>query len=180
MNKITPAAGQKLMRSPDIMRALLSKAGPAKWHDEDVYCLADQAAAVGAALVVAIHKHLNGARIGYLFRKKLSGRDRITLAKASIVSAKLEFFSDLDFIVELNWDAWMHLEPHQRVALVDHELCHFGVDRTGETTKHVLISHDLEEFGAIVKRWGLWKQDVAEFGGIVREQLDLLAGKGPA
>lgn len=176
MSKITPPAGQRLLQLPMIQKALLSKAGPAKWNDEDAFCAADQADRIGSALILAdVHKHLNNTRIGYLFRKKMTGRgDRIRLAHASLVGGKLQYFSELDFLVEINWEAWMHIEPHQRVALMDHELCHFGVDRTGEDVKHLILHHDVEEFGAIVKRWGFWEQGLATFGGVVREQLELL------
>ena len=179
MSKLTPAAGQRILDTDRIRKALLSKAGPAKWNDEDAYVRADQAESIGNALCEQVHRHLRTERTGYLFKKKLGGRgEKITMAKASIVSPKLKFFAELDFLVDISWEVWMHLEPHQRVALIDHELSHFGIDETDKGEKvRVIFPHDVEEFDGIIRRWGFWKPDVANFAGAVREQLELLGPK---
>lgn len=177
MSKVlTPPPGLRIMESADIRKALLCAAGPAKWNEEDFYHDADQAKLIGRALVAEQHRHLRKERIGYLFRKKLAGRDKIhQLARASLAGRKLAYYAEIDFLIEVNWEAWMHITPTQRVALIDHELCHFGVDEDKDgKTKHLILPHDLEEFGAVVGRWGFWEEGLAQFGATVREQLELL------
>jgi hypothetical protein len=170
----TGTVADSLMRNKDIKLAF-SVAVFAEWDENDSYREAEQPARIGRALVDAIHKHLANAKIGYLFREKMAEHDKTKLAKASKVGAKLAFYTDLDFLIEVNHEAWMTLSQEQRVALIDHELCHFGVeDDTKGDTRHLLLSHDVEEFEAIVKRWGFWKPDLTKFGVVVGEQLDLL------
>jgi hypothetical protein len=173
-----PDIGRRILDLPPITAALLAPAGPALWSDDDVYRLAEQPQAIGDALCLETHRHLRAERIGFVFRRTLSDKGgRVTLATTSVVGAKLGFFAALDFLVEVNWARWMFLTPLQRVALVDHELSHCGIETTAKgEIRRVLIAHDLEEFRAIVARWGLWKSDVAHFAA----QLDLLAGAGPA
>jgi hypothetical protein len=67
----------------------------------------------------------------------------------------------------------------QRVALVDHELCHFGREEDDKGNRSwVLVSHDIEEFKGIVERWGLWRPDLVVFSGAVvhAHQLGLFDG----
>ena len=72
------------------------------------------------------------------------------------------------------WDfAWSQFNEKQRVALVDHELCHgtVAVNAEGETKEqedgrpvYRVRKHDVEEFREIVERYGLWKADLEAFG----------------
>lgn len=73
------------------------------------------------------------------------------------------------FVIEIASDMWgtddelgnrFGLSDAQRVALVDHELCHCTVNEDGVPT---LLHHDVEEFGQVVERHGLWKPDLAWF-----------------
>jgi hypothetical protein len=153
---------------PQLVDAL-SAAVPAQWDEEEKLIEAEQPAAVAGIVIRALHPHLRNKDIGFLFREKIEERGKITLAKASKVSGKLAFFSNLDFLVEVNFEAWKVMPREAKIALMDHELCHFDVE-SGETgDKNVLVSHDVEEFGAIVRRWGLWKQDLKLFAHAVRD-----------
>lgn len=96
------------------------------WDEEWSFHSAAQPEAIGHVLVEAIHSDIHDASIGYLYREKIKTRDRIVLAQASKVSGKLAHYSNLDLLVEVNWTAWRRLSPLQRVALIDHELCHFS------------------------------------------------------
>ena len=87
------------------------------------------------------------------------------------MGGKLEYFSELQLLVEVNWEAWFLLTPAQKVALIDHELCHFGREedeKTGEVT-YVTLPHDVEEFAAVVQRWGIWKHDLERFARAVTD-----------
>jgi hypothetical protein len=148
------------------------------WDESAKFTGAVQAAAIGAVLVRALHTNLAEFAIGYVFREKIAKRGQTTLAQASKVSGKLAYFSDYDFLIEVNWETWRRLTGPQRVALIDHELCHFarGESDKGDVVKQ-LLGHDVEEFNAIVSRWGLWKGDLAIFGNHVRNapQFDLFS-----
>jgi hypothetical protein len=152
------------------------------WDGEETFAIAEQPAAVVRALVKAIHVHLVNAKIGVVFRKQIKKRDRTVLAQASKCGGKLEFFSKLDLLIEVNWEAWFLLQPEKKLALIDHELCHFSKDTTekGET-RYMLLSHDVEEFSGIVKRWGLWKNDLKQFANVLRSsgQLDAFTPEEP-
>lgn len=166
-------------RTVDITTALTTPL-LANWDPDTTYARAEQPAAIAEVLIDAVHDHLAGASIGYLFREKMKTRDRVILGKASKAGAKLEFFDDFDFLIEFNWQEWRRLSPMQRIALVDHELSHFGYEeneKTGERT-WCLQSHDIEEFKGIVERWGLWKSDLVVFAGAVvhAHQLGLFEG----
>jgi hypothetical protein len=94
-------------------------------------------------------------------------------------------FREFDVVILLNAQAWKELEPKQRVALVDHELCHATVatDKNGENVLderdrlcYRMKKHDIEEFNEVVRRHKMYKSDIAEF---VKEALGPHAGEKP-
>jgi hypothetical protein len=133
------------------------------WDDEESFADAAQPAAIAAVLVDAIHTHLVNAQIGYLFRKDIKRRGQVVLGQASKVGGKLAHFSHLDFLIEINWERWILLDSTRRIALMDHELEHCGVDDTEKGEKFVLVPHDVEEFNSIARRWGIWRPQLAQF-----------------
>lgn len=82
-------------------------------------------------------------------------------------------FAEPLLIVEIAHDVWSGLTVEQRVALVDHELSHFGPDG--------MRSHDVEEFRDVIERHGLWTPDLeAVAETIAQQELFPVAGvKGP-
>lgn len=167
---------------PDILREHQSEIAEAlaqpllkTWNEEWEFHHAAQPEAIGRVLVEAIHSELSAAAIGYLFRERIKRRDRTVLAQASKAGGKVKHFSEFDLIIDVNWISWQHLSPLQRVALIDHELCHFCREVTDRGVKYSLVSHDLEEFNSIVRRWGVWKSDIRAFSRALdhAEQLGL-------
>lgn len=78
------------------------------------------------------------------------------------------------FVMVVSEPVWEILPPNKRTPLVDHELCHLwaeadqvdedDADAIGEDpVKLSLNPHDVEEFSPIVRRWGLWREDVEDF-----------------
>lgn len=146
------------------------------------YQVADEVKKVAEPLIKNYHSHLNGAEIVYLFQNK---RDRATgaavipkskgrpvLGMAKLVTGLNAFLvsgatrtdgDEIDpfFVLLITKPAWDRMKAKQREALVDHELCHMGVD--DETGKPTLLPHDLEEFNAVVRRHGIWQEDVEAF-----------------
>lgn len=175
---LTPTA-RILMESTGMEHALALHV-PLVWPDDTAFMHAEQAQAIGGVLVATLHRHLVGADVGYVFRENMQSHDRTTLAKASKAGAKLGFFAGLDLCIDVNHTAWLALSNEQRVALIDHELCHFGIEETDKGTRFVLLSHDVEEFGAIVTRWGLWKPDLRAFGRVITEQAELFGASAKA
>lgn len=131
------------------------------------YEIAEDAKPIGAELIKQFHPHLLGMSIPllYIFRSKAAeSNGKTVLGKAKRVSGMNAFlayrhlveegedYPPLVFVIELAKDYWYHLTPEQRVALVDHELCHFGPDG--------MRAHDVEEFREVIDRHGLWRPDL--------------------
>lgn len=76
------------------------------------------------------------------------------------------------FVVVINAPWWEQASAHEREALVFHELMHvrqkmdkFGglkFDKDGLPV-YGCQGHDIEEFRAVVARYGAWKGDIADF-----------------
>jgi hypothetical protein len=138
------------------------------------------------------HPHLEKARITLAYRADWKAdKDGLrTLGKCKKVSAVEKLFHGWDFVIILNHDVWvskMLTEP-QRLAILDHELCHAQVveDKDGATVtdhegrpKWRCRKHDLEEFRDIVKRHGIYKQDILDFckAAMERQGQPLLAAE---
>lgn len=145
---------------------------PGVWPEEAPMLEAEQAAALAAAIIPLLHRHLVEAKIAYLFVEEKRERDAVKLGHAAKASSKIRFLAQVDYVVEFNWTAWKDLTAAQRVALVDHELCHCG--GKDEKGKWVERGHDIEEFTAIVGRWGPWTGNLQQFGRVLSKQLSLL------
>ena len=149
---------------------------PRDWPEGDRYMEAVQVYAIAKHMIGRLHTHLANARIGFVFKEHMAGRGRLILAKASKAGGALAYLSQYDFVIVFNWTHWKDMDARTRCALVDHELMH--CQRDLETGAFLLLGHDLEEFGAIVRRWGFWKADLVSFAEIVKVQLELFgAGK---
>lgn len=77
-----------------------------------------------------------------------------------------------DFLITINKDWYEGAPPKSREALVFHEMLHIDVARNeyGEmrltregTPIWTVGGHDLEEFNAVVARYGAWSCDIAAF-----------------
>lgn len=141
------------------------------------YTPAPQVATVAQRAIAKWHPHLADVRIEYVFRdpaaktkgkvvlgkaRKLSGLNSalVTLLNPDWGGEEPEDF----FVMEIARPAWDAMDTDQRLALVDHELCHFTVevDDEGQAVLKIL-GHDLEAFNAEVERHGLWKRDIEDF-----------------
>lgn len=82
-----------------------------------------------------------------------------------------------DFLIILDRDFWFAIDDTGREALMFHELMHadqatdqFGAPRfSKETGLPVwrIRGHDIEEFNAVVKRYGAWLPDIQSFISVV-------------
>lgn len=104
-------------------------------------------------LVDAYHPHLAEARLVVQVRELAPVKDGFTTMAEVDTADNDEERADFDFSMWFAWDEWQTLDDVQRDAIVDHELCHCGWDKAG---KPFLIDHDIQEFNAIIARYGLW------------------------
>lgn len=120
-----------------------------------------------------LHEDLpRGLRFGVAWRNELRLHGARCAATISRAGGKLAFFANLDVILEIDWEIWRRFKAEQRLALIDHELHHLVYDL--EKERLGIVGHDVEEFGSIVRRWGLWRPNLVTFAGAARAQLDLL------
>lgn len=135
------------------------------------------------------HEDLADARIALAWRKQVKAdKDgKLVLGKVRKASDLDRELAPYDFVVLLNQEAWDELTEAQRLALLDHELCHVVpvLDDNGKPQLNErghpcfrLRKHDLEEFRAVVERHGCYLSDVAEFAQSLRRAKDapLFAG----
>jgi hypothetical protein len=131
--------------------------------------------------------------LGFLMRagewSKASGRTTLGMCMIPNPGGDLgDFFGQLledafgywpDFLIVLNADFWADASEAKREILVFHEALHAGQatdmhgaprfnNRTGAPII-CTVPHDIEEFDAVVRRYGPWKSDVAGFLAAARE-----------
>jgi hypothetical protein len=148
---------------------------------------APDAMEIAETLIEEHHPHLMDVayRIVFRSRARKHGKERVVLGTAEIISGRFAFFVMTDeevakqaetfenpykmFWMEIASDTWEELTLDQRIALVDHELCHFGIhsDEDKDEPEMIIVPHDIEEFNDIARRHGLWKSDVETFAAIV-------------
>jgi Putative phage metallopeptidase len=145
---------------------------------------ANEVKEIAEELIDKYHPHLKDAKelIGYYFRDGASD----WAGKAKKCTAFERFVTGKMLLIFINSDAWKAMKHDQRVALVDHELCHFSrksiQDVDPKTGKWIEIydpadkaeswsirEHDVEEFSDIIKRHGLWDTGIEKFAAAVRE-----------
>ena len=126
------------------------KGDPAAWPEGEKVEDADSVRTIANNLIPLFHSRIRSKSFAYLFVEKMGDGDRIKLGSAAAANAKVRHIANVDFILTFNWTAWRELSLEQKVALVDHELCHCDVDL--DSGRPVMLKHDIEEFGAIVSR----------------------------
>lgn len=144
------------------------------------YRPAPEVKAIADELIPKFHQHLIdfNVRMEYVFvdkAPKSNGREVWgTCRKVSNLNAFLansQEGSDPFFVITISEPIWEILPPKSREALIDHELCHAWAEAQQEETDDgsedvVKLStnpHDLEEFTCIVRRHGLWRDDIQAF-----------------
>lgn len=134
-------------------------------------------------LITKYHQHLTdfNVRIEYVFTDKTPKKNGkevwAYVRKVSNLNAFLASDDNHDeeefFVMVVSEPVWEILPPIKRVPLVDHELCHLWAEADQEDeddadaipenpVKLSLNPHDVEEHIAIVRRHGLWREDVEE------------------
>ena len=126
------------------------------------YSAAPEVEELARSLIEDHHSHLVEARIKYLFRNgKWAKKGRSVLGQAKLASEDTRFIGQYEFVIIVNLVAWNNASAATREALIDHELYHCGceVDRAGNKRWNI-VDHDVTEFIAVVRRHGLWEDDL--------------------
>ncbi|MFW5793999.1 MAG: putative metallopeptidase [Bacillota bacterium] len=79
-------------------------------------------------LIRTNHSHLVEANISIYFcdKNKLKSNQAV-IADTSKSSSKLKASTNADFTITIYMNAWDSLNPEQKIACLDHELCHCSV-----------------------------------------------------
>lgn len=139
---------------------------------------------IAEELIPKYHHHLENIRIEYVMADKApkhGGKEvwgyvrKISSLPAYLAaepSDQKDGQTESFFVMVISEPVWVNLMPDKRIALVDHELCHCGVEVDDEgNSKLILIPHDLEDFTSIVRRYGLWREDVRDFVNTVKSRV---------
>lgn len=144
---------------------------------KEKYIPAPEVEKVAMELIAKYHPHLAEAKIAYVFKKdSWSKNGKWILGSAHKCSEKEKLLHGYDFIITINRDSWMLFTEDKREAVVDHELCHCGKSEDG---KYILVPHDIEDFAAVIRRHGLYKEDVKHFTQVLRQVSLFDEGPGP-
>lgn len=133
-----------------------------------------------ARQLMQYHADLLKVRVEFVFRNEAIRKDgqvtwgrahKVTGFKAMLATADADRSDGCDFyVIELAHDVWKLLTPQQRLALVDHELCHLELSVTESGRRKLgMRPHDVEEFIEIIQRHGAWRPDITQ----------LIAAAGP-
>jgi len=141
---------------------------------------ADAVEKIAKKLIPKYHSHLVTSKIAYLFKnKKKKTKGREVVATAEKISPKHYALCGYHFLITAFYPTWTGLSDKQKLAVVDHELEHCFVEddeKTGEP-KYSILPHDVEEFGVIIKRHGLYTTDLVRIGRVVEDALENLEKK---
>ncbi len=131
---------------------------------------------IAEELIPKYHQHITdySIRVEYVFADKVpkKGGKEVwgTCRKVSNLNAFLAKDNpDADpfFVITISQPVWEVLDQKSKVALVDHELCHtaaqYDEDDEEPAVKLSVNPHDVEEFACIIRRHGLWKDDIKAF-----------------
>ena len=127
------------------------------------------------------HSHIAEARIALAWRHRVkSDKDGIVKLGQCVKNSGIHReYADYDFFIVLNKMAWDAFTKEQKMALLDHELCHImpSEDKNGEPQQDDrgrklfrTRRHDIEEFSEIVRRHGLYKRDLERFAEVIAKK----------
>lgn len=127
-------------------------------------------------LISKYHPHLAQCdandEIAYLFKNKgITVKGKSAIATAEKCSPKVYALSGKRFVITICYEDWQNCTDILRRAALDHELFHLWLEedeKTGET-KYKILNHDLEEFGEIVRRYGVISHALAKFKTALEE-----------
>ena len=105
--------------------------------------------------------------VAYRWKRKAGkSGDKLILGKCLKLSGPAKHFGRVDFLVWLAADACrdLKLTQDQYVNRIYHELLHAGVEYDDDgNAKPIARGHDIEEFSAVARDYGLWNDVQNDF-----------------
>jgi hypothetical protein len=127
------------------------------------------------------HPHLEAAYIVVLSGPlgvsegcKQWGRARRLKKTERALLAAMEVERNPDYVIEVDTDTWEIFDMSQRLALLDHELCHMAgrdMNEEGVFGEWKLRGHDIEEFVPVVQRHGIWRPALKDLARAIQPYL---------
>ena len=125
-------------------------------------------------LIKEHHENLKVLKIAYEFRDEAAiSNGKVVAGKCIRVDDRNLTLHGYDVIIELAKDVWSEATNKYQTAIMDHELSHIGIrfeedgepsrDPSSNRIKVFLRHHDIEEFAAVLERYGDYHADLREF-----------------
>lgn len=130
-----------------------------------IFIFCDEPEKVKGKEALATARKVSGREAYWIAERFASDGDRSAIVGPCIHLFEEGFTSGVEgFLVTIHQTSWSRLTHTQKIALIDHELCHCWAeeDKDGELVLK-LVGHDLEEFRAVVQRHGAWEDGIKEF-----------------
>lgn len=149
----------------------------------DMHEASEQTYEIMRDLIKNYHPHLASIdkEIAIITREK-AGKSggQVVLGKTRKAPGILGVLGSVDykFIIELANDEWNNLTDKQRLALMDHHLCHCSVvedENTGDL-KCSLLSPDFVGFRGELERHGIWRTTPTD-GGSEKTPIEQMFGE---
>jgi hypothetical protein len=132
-------------------------------------------------LIKEHHDCLTKAKIALVWRRgwKPDADGNLRMGQAKKASDCQKELRDFDFVILLNEAAWTEFTADQRLALLDHQLCHCQIrlDKNGESMEdergrivYRIRKHDVEEFSEIVARHGQWTPNMQHLVAQIKDR----------
>lgn len=127
----------------------------------DIYMCGDSVQEYVNTVIAQWHPDLSLCEIGLVFRDKASKSGGVELpGKTKKASPLLRTLTGVNYqyVLEIAADFWMEFSDSQRVALIDHLLCHCLVEEeesSGEL-KYKIRKPNIQMFSEEVLRHGVW------------------------
>lgn len=134
------------------------------------YTSSPEVSDIAEKLIEILKPELEGFTIRYLFNSenpKKDGQEVIGLARKVVgLNAYLAGEPEGFFVLETGIPAYLGLTTNQKIAYVHHELCHFGIDDSGNLS---IIPHDIEEFTEVAAIHGAYFDRLQIFADAVEK-----------
>lgn len=95
-------------------------------------------------------------RIAYLASDhELKKNGKVVYGQCEKIAEKYKWIIPYDFTITLFSPNIERLTDKQIEILIYHELLHVGIEFDGNETRYSIIPHDVEDFKAIIQRYGI-------------------------
>ena len=137
----------------------------------NVYGEGEEVANIANDLISTYHPELATAKFRFILKEKASKKGgRPVMGSVKKMSDLMVYLIEADFLMEVPLEIWNSLDHTKRTALVDHllERCTGEEDEETGEMKWKVREPDVHEFNSILRRYGAWNNDLAEFSSVAK------------